>query len=77
LIGVDKFTLEQLEALRNYIQRLEWDINRELLIGAHNECDTAISQGKTCPNMSGENLRKYIRCCKFLDRLKIKKQMEV
>lgn len=49
MIGKDKFTCEQWESLRDLVKGL-YNEFKPARIAGHCEYDTAIKQGKTCPN---------------------------
>jgi N-acetyl-anhydromuramyl-L-alanine amidase AmpD len=55
LVGKDKFTAKQWDALKQLVADLEVNIktgphNHTVKVLGHCQFDTAISQGKTCPN---------------------------
>jgi len=57
LVGKDKFTQRQFDALRYKIDSilLTYPINKTEIY-LHSQFDTAKEQGKTCPNMSINNI---------------------
>lgn len=61
LIGRDKFTKEQFDKLFDRIKTLRqcFDIEPSEIY-THNQFDTAIAQGKTCPNMTINRLLYFL-----------------
>lgn len=62
LIGVDQFTTAQYESLKHLVISI---MNHHGLtldaVHCHYEFDTAIKQGKTCPNIKVEDVHKLIQ----------------
>jgi len=70
LVGKDKFTLAQFSSLRSFIDSLVQIYSiKEFEIYCHYEFDTAIKQGKTCPNMRNANIIAWY-CAHDYDALK-------
>lgn len=59
--GVGMFRVEQYSALRKLVQSLlnKYGLKPENVFG-HYEFDTAIAQGKTCPNLDADWLRQFV-----------------
>ncbi len=62
MLGKDRFTLEQFDALKR-----QWDFLRQLFpdiapwaFYCHRDWDTARKQGKTCPNMDSKRLLAWL-----------------
>lgn len=60
LIGLNRFSQAQIDALRRQLDTWvkAYKIKRENL-RAHNEFDTAKAQGKTCPGIPGDVIRRW------------------
>lgn len=62
VVGRDRFTMAQFTSLRQTV--MEWMGHYGISIEnlrCHYEFDTAIAQGKTCPNMKIEDLRAFVQ----------------
>lgn len=52
LVGTDKFTIQQFDKLRYFLESMEWAYSwRPWNLFCHYEYDTARRQGKSCPNI--------------------------
>jgi N-acetylmuramoyl-L-alanine amidase len=62
LIGKKEFSAAQMLSLRELVISLlkKYNLTEENVFG-HYEFDTAIAQGKTCPNIPGEKIRSFIK----------------
>lgn len=59
LVGDRTFTSAQLRSLKDLLTTLR-SIYKDTTIKAHCEYDTAIAQGKTCPNLDPQFLREFL-----------------
>ena len=60
-VGTDKFTKDQFSSAKAVIKT--WLLNYNIPLDqvfAHYQFDTAVAQGKTCPNMKIEDLREWL-----------------
>jgi N-acetylmuramoyl-L-alanine amidase len=62
LIGVKNFSIVQLLSMRRLVQQkmAQYSVPSSEVFG-HYEFDTAIAQGKTCPNILGNVIRAFIQ----------------
>ena len=60
LIGRKVFSTAQLRSLKIKVKKLQYDYGYKLKVIGHNETDSGIAQGKTCPNLNMVYLRQYL-----------------